>query len=323
MQMTEIVIWSGVVFVLLIVAHGLWSSWRKRRDSELLRVQEPFATRAEDERAGDDFNGELPNGGVARPVGNGASEWGSVADAGAPASGDHPELFDTQLDAPESWEETVATPDAAEPADEAQPGVSAGMTASEVESVDDAAADWGETREPQTVEPAQASAEAPDQAPPMATEAEPVTASPDNGEIDQPAGKVEDLLVVHVMAPSEQAFDGDQLLRAIRAEGLKYGSMRIFHREDPDTRDAVFRLARSVEPGEFDLTNTHACASPGITAFIRLPGPRAPTDALEDMLASIRNIAGALGGEIMDERQNPLTADTLKDYRQRAASFEA
>ena len=127
------------------------------------------------------------------------------------------------------------------------------------------------------------------------------------------------LIVVHVLAPAGQRFAGDALLAALRAAGLKYGAMKIFHRLQPQSQKTVFSVANAVEPGYFDLGGD--CSSPGVTAFLELTGAERDFAALDDLMQTAQSIAEALGGALQDERRRPFTSSTLERYRGRVASF--
>ncbi len=137
-------------------------------------------------------------------------------------------------------------------------------------------------------------------------------------ETSRPEEKME-VLVIHVLASGKDPFPGESLLGSMRTQGLKYGDMQIFHRIDPQSRQPVFSVANAVEPGYFNLNQD--CSSPGLTAFLKLPGPRDAGAALEDMLATTAAIAKALGGVRLDDSRTPFTEGTADAYRTRIARF--
>ena len=127
-----------------------------------------------------------------------------------------------------------------------------------------------------------------------------------------------DILVIHVLTCGERPFPGADLLAAMRSQGLKYGDKQIFHRIDPQNQQSMFSVANAVEPGYFDLDQD--CASPGLTAFLKLPGPR-DAAALEDMLTTTAAIAEALDGVRLDGDRTPFTDAAAQAYRTRIAEF--
>ena len=141
--------------------------------------------------------------------------------------------------------------------------------------------------------------------------------------VDEPAlnGNVEELLIFNVIAGQGRAFAGEDLVNAMRRQGLKYGEMNIFHRIEPTTKAKVFSIANIVEPGTFDLSDLETINSPGVTLFMQLPGPGDAMAAFEDMLNAGQQIALELGAEMRDEQMCVLTGQTKEHMRQRIADF--
>lgn len=134
-----------------------------------------------------------------------------------------------------------------------------------------------------------------------------------------PAKERVEVLVIHMLASGNSPFAGESLLGVMRSQGLEYGDMQIFHRIDPQSQQPVFSVANAVEPGYFNLDQD--CSSPGLTAFLKLPGPRDAGAALEDMLATTAAIAEALGGRRLDGDRAPFTEEAANAYRTRTAEF--
>jgi cell division protein ZipA len=135
------------------------------------------------------------------------------------------------------------------------------------------------------------------------------------------ANPVEELLIVNVLAPRGQRFEGDALVTALRNQGLRYGDMNIFHRVDPTTKAKFYSVANAVEPGTFDLSDLSNMRSPGMTFFLQLPGPDDASGVFEDMVQSARNVAQSLGGELRDDSLSILTGQATEHMRQRIADF--
>lgn len=138
------------------------------------------------------------------------------------------------------------------------------------------------------------------------------------------SGEILEVIVVHVLAPREQPFEGRVLLQQLLEQGLRFGEMNIFHRhEEREGRNELqFSMANALEPGIFDLDEMESQRFSALSFFLRLPGPRRPRDALERMLASARKIAQALGGELRDEQHSVLTPQTVDHLYQRVQEFE-
>ena len=107
----------------------------------------------------------------------------------------------------------------------------------------------------------------------------------------------------------------------LRAQGLKFGAMNIFHRIDPMTKARDFSVANAVEPGVFDLADLENFNSRGLSFFLQLPGPEDPLAALDDMVQVVRTLAAELGGEVKDEGMSVLTGQTVAHLRQRISDY--
>lgn len=175
--------------------------------------------------------------------------------------------------------------------------------------------------------PAAAPAPAPERkrAPRRERELEPITATaePEPAPVREPAAP-EEVLIINVVARSEEGFPGAAMLQSIMESGLRFGEMNIFHRHESMTGngDVLFSMANALKPGIFnpdELEHSHVRA---VSFFMGLPGPRHPKQALDLMIASARKLAQELGGDLKDEHRSVLTAQTIEHYRQRIAEFE-
>ncbi len=131
------------------------------------------------------------------------------------------------------------------------------------------------------------------------------------------------VLVLHVMARKGEQFQGPELLEALLDNGLRYGSMEIFHRhEQPDGSGPVlFSLANSVKPGTFNLGAMDDFTTPGVTLFMPLEGLQRPLDTLSEMVDTARRLAQRLDGELKDETRSALTRQTIEHYRQQVIEY--
>lgn len=123
------------------------------------------------------------------------------------------------------------------------------------------------------------------------------------------------LLILQVAAPTGSPFRGADLLRTFAGERLEYGAMRIFHRFDSAAGAPLFSIANLVEPGYFDPNAMEEFTTPGLVLLQQLPGPRPGPEAFQAMLATAQRLAERLGGELRDERRNPLTRQRLEALR--------
>jgi cell division protein ZipA len=132
-----------------------------------------------------------------------------------------------------------------------------------------------------------------------------------------------EVVVLHVLARDAAGFNGGDLLRVLRACDVRFGEMNIFHRhEEEKGRGAVqFSVANATEPGSFDLDRIEAFHTPGLSFFMRLPGPQKPLEAFDCMLETARVIVKNLDGELRDASNSAFTAQTGEHCRQRIREF--
>ncbi len=132
------------------------------------------------------------------------------------------------------------------------------------------------------------------------------------------------VLVINVMAAEGHRFPGADLLDIILVQGLRYGSMNIFHAHStPDGSGPIkFSMANMVVPGTFDLAAMKEFSTPGVSFFLTLPIESSSRQAYEDMLRVAHSVAEKLGGELKDENRIRLTAQTIEHNRSRIAEFE-
>ena len=128
------------------------------------------------------------------------------------------------------------------------------------------------------------------------------------------------ILALRIAAAASSPFDGRALREAISAEGLEFGRYRVFHRLHADG-EPVFSLASLKEPGTFDPATMDGLSYRGVAMFAVLPGPLAPTQALEQLLEAARAIAERLGGVLQDDRGAALSVARIEQLRAEVASL--
>lgn len=133
---------------------------------------------------------------------------------------------------------------------------------------------------------------------------------------------VQDVICMHVVSGAH-AFNGEDLLRAILAYGLRFGEMSIFHRHEQATGQGriLFSMAKAVEPGIFDLEAMTGEEIPGVSFFLSLPGVNS-IHAYDIMVDTAKRLATELQGHILDEQQQPLTRQLIEHYREQVQEFE-
>ena len=133
----------------------------------------------------------------------------------------------------------------------------------------------------------------------------------------------QEVIVINVMA-KDGRFNGDDLLQILLACDCRFGEMNIFHRyEGAGGKGAVqFSIVNSVEPGTFDLDNISSFNTPGVTFFVKVPGPREPIKAFDYMVETAQCLVKNLNGELRDETHSVMTAQTIEHCRNRIREIE-
>jgi cell division protein ZipA len=130
------------------------------------------------------------------------------------------------------------------------------------------------------------------------------------------------IVALRVISPPGGArFSGEGLRNALEREGLSFGRYNIFHRELEDNQ-VLFSVASLVEPGSFDLAEMSTREYPGVSLFAVLPGPFVGTRVFDEMLSAGRHLASKLGGQLQDDKRQPLTGQKVMDLRESVEAFD-
>jgi cell division protein ZipA len=136
------------------------------------------------------------------------------------------------------------------------------------------------------------------------------------------AAELQRIVTIRVCALGEVRWSGVQLMSALEQHGLAFGRYQVFHRKHPDGR-SLFCVASLVEPGTFDLAGMADQEFRGITLFAVMPGPTAPLDTLDELLATARGLAQELSGMVQDNKGMPLSPQRAAAVREDIALFQA
>jgi cell division protein ZipA len=292
----DLIIVAGSIFFTLIVAHGLWTARRSRMNDIRMDIH---AKTDNSEGSVEAPSVELPNGG-ARVISQALQT--APATSGNSSAGDHP------IDEGKHpiWQESAAPYGSATRPDTAP------LTEDLFPSTEPEVREKPESKA--ALETISTSRSGSSQEPVPAKEPRSTGGRP-----KEP--KLEDLLILGVMAKSGSSFGGVELIGALRAQGLKFGDMGIFHREESGTAERLYSVANAVEPGTFDLSDLEALQTLGLTFFMQLPVPGDALEALDEMILSARTVAATLGGDVKDDTMSALTGQTVEHMKQRIADF--
>ena len=291
MGMKEYVLWGGGLLVVLVVAHGLWQTWRSHRRRNASRAEsEPVPVSGDAEQM-DIFeppvlNNVEPEAGATPSAATAPADAGASADAGA-------------------TEESGADKDTASATDpytiEQQDDAEAGMRGRRVVIP-------GKRTEPTVPRndhlfKVRTAAPEPSRAPPA------------------PPG-LDQVVVIWVAAKEGTGFGGHELVKALADNGLRYGNDALFHKYDINSGEEVFSVVNGLEPGTFDLSDLDALSTPRIVMLLSLVNATTGLAAFSEMLDAAQDISIWLGAELRDENMGPMTGQTIEHYRQRISDYK-
>jgi len=121
-----------------------------------------------------------------------------------------------------------------------------------------------------------------------------------------------------IVALDDDGFNGAVLAELFQQVGLEYGSMKIFERLD-EQRRVDFAVASMVEPGTFPETDLESFNSPGIVFFIQPGELDKPLESFDEFIQTIDLLSTELNGLKWDHNREPLTDDTVQQFRRHLA----
>lgn len=326
MDTKDLIIIAGSIFFTLIVAHGLWVARRGRMNDIRMDIK-PGTSDADD--IDPPTSAELPNGG-ARVISQALATEKREAHEAATRSTSGKAEAGTGVGNPGDGTPEETTPDSRKEPD------SQGRQSADTEPYVSKAADKKTAVEPQiddlfaTDPSASGRGRDKDKDKEKTAGSRSRAGQATGGETSSRANdtrtqrgepKLEDLLILGVLAKSGGTFGGEELIAALRAQGLKFGDMGIFHRAEIQSGERLYSVANAVEPGTFDLSDLEALQTPGLTFFMQLPVPGDALETLDEMVLSARTVAATLGGDVKDDAMSALTGQTVEHMKQRIADF--
>jgi cell division protein ZipA len=126
------------------------------------------------------------------------------------------------------------------------------------------------------------------------------------------------LIEFSIVARADEGFNGEDLFEAFERVGLRYGSVRVFERIDKN-RYVDFAVASMVDPGTFPSNNLDRFYCPGIVFYMQPREVEKPLAVFDDFIETIDTLAEELDGVVWDNQRQPLTAETIAQFRQMLA----
>ncbi|MBL4868932.1 MAG: cell division protein ZipA, partial [Pseudomonadales bacterium] len=140
----------------------------------------------------------------------------------------------------------------------------------------------------------------------------------------KPKSEVQDVVIIYLIAKQGTVIEGKKLLQQLLNLGLRFGEMDIFHRHEKANSKGclMFSVANIEEPGTFDLDHIEDFSTPGICLFLSLPGPKRSMYAFDLLVDTARKVSNALDCDMLDEKREVMTQQSIEQYRQRVMEFE-
>jgi cell division protein ZipA len=126
------------------------------------------------------------------------------------------------------------------------------------------------------------------------------------------------LIEFSLVARADEGFNGEVLFEAFERLGLRYGSVRVFERIDKN-RLVDFAVASMIDPGTFPDTDLEEFYCPGIVFYMQPREVDKPLAVFDDFMETIDTLAEELDGVVWDNQRQPLTAETIAQFRQMLA----
>lgn len=126
---------------------------------------------------------------------------------------------------------------------------------------------------------------------------------------------------LEIRAYPDQPYMGYELLQALLASGFRYGEMNVFNLYDEESKRLLFSLSVSSPTHSFELSTMGGFSCSGLMMAMPLEG-RDLSRIFDLMLNTAAQLIEDLGGELLDEQQNPINDEIVAAWRSRIKVFE-
>ncbi|MEE9411908.1 MAG: cell division protein ZipA C-terminal FtsZ-binding domain-containing protein [Methylococcales bacterium] len=127
------------------------------------------------------------------------------------------------------------------------------------------------------------------------------------------------ILMLYLVNTGDKQYQGEDISKAFEKAGLRHGSMDLFHYVDYQENKELFSVSNMQEPGTFPEQMTYL-ETEGIILFMQPMTLSNPAETYEKMIACADTLYTELGGNILDEKRQPVTQAYLDQQRQWLAS---
>lgn len=122
------------------------------------------------------------------------------------------------------------------------------------------------------------------------------------------------IVTLRVIPKSEPRFSGRALRQAFGGSGFWHGPMDIYHLPDEQGR-VLLSAAALAQPGTFDPSIMDSQRFSGLNLFAVLPAPLPEHEIFDELVHAARQLAERLGGQIIDQHGEELTAARIARLR--------
>ena len=128
-------------------------------------------------------------------------------------------------------------------------------------------------------------------------------------------------IMLYVVAPENREFNGGRLAQALDGLGFIFGDQHIYHRHLDLTAASpvLFSVANLQQPGTFNPYDMDNLVTVGIAIFMQLPSPGNNTVNLKTMIRAARSLADELGGFVLTDKQEIFNDHAEQEYLAKVA----
>ena len=141
------------------------------------------------------------------------------------------------------------------------------------------------------------------------------------GEMVSENQRTPDFIMLYVVAPENREFNGGRLAQALDGLGFIFGDQHIYHRHLDLTAASpvLFSVANLQQPGTFNPYDMDNLVTVGIAIFMQLPSPGNDIVNLKTMIRAARSLADELGGFVLTDKQEIFNDHAEQEYLSKVA----
>ena len=135
----------------------------------------------------------------------------------------------------------------------------------------------------------------------------------------------EKLIVLYLVEKHGAMLSGGDIISSLEQAGMNYGDMKIFHYYPDNIRSSkqpVFSIANLIAPGYFEMSTITELETPGLSLFLKLPGPVGSISAFDQMVKVIEKLQGCLPLIVKDSGRNIVSKQMLMHLREEVVEFD-